>query len=84
MMIKDVGMPLPFAKTIVRKKPSNASQSNAIGIFRTNRQRGAEALSRCAKALEQAGKKNDVDYIHKNHALLLDMYNKVCKTLEKI
>ena len=45
---------------------------------------GAEELSRCAKALEQAGKKNDVDYIHENHALLLDMYNKVCKTIEKI
>ena len=35
MMIKDVGMPLLFAKTIVRIKPSNASQSNAIGIICT-------------------------------------------------
>ncbi len=45
---------------------------------------GAEQLSDCAKTLEQAGKKEDVEYIQKNHAALLDLYEKVYKSIDKI
>ncbi len=45
---------------------------------------GAEQLSDSAKMLEQAGKKEDVEYIRKNHAALLDLYEKVCKSIGKI
>ena len=45
---------------------------------------GAEQLSDSAKMLEQAGKKEDVEYIQKNHAALLDLYEKVCKSIGKI
>lgn len=45
---------------------------------------GAEQLSDCAKMLEQAGKKGDVEYIQKNHAILLNLYEKVCKSISEI
>lgn len=45
---------------------------------------GAEQLSECAKALEKAGKEEDADYIQENHALLLELYDKICKTIDKI
>ncbi len=38
---------------------------------------GAEQLSGNAKLLEQAGKNRDLDYIHENHAKLLQMYQEV-------
>lgn len=42
---------------------------------------GAEALSAQAKALEQAGKNGDVEYIRENHPLLLQMYGEVCESI---
>ncbi len=42
---------------------------------------GAEYLSERAKALEQAGKKGDIDYIRKNHAELLRMHEEVCESI---
>lgn len=45
---------------------------------------GAEQLSECAKTLEQAGKTEDVDYIRNNHTLLLDLYDEVCKNIDKL
>ncbi len=42
---------------------------------------GAECLSERAKALEQAGKKGDIDYIRKNHAELLRMHEEVCESI---
>lgn len=45
---------------------------------------GAEQLSECAKALEKAGKEEDADYIQENHALPLELYDKICKTIDKI
>ena len=38
---------------------------------------GAEKLSAHAKALEQAGKEEDVDYIRENHPILLELYDEV-------
>ncbi len=38
---------------------------------------GAEKLSAHAKALEQAGKEEDVDYIRENHSILLELYDEV-------
>ncbi len=45
---------------------------------------GAEQLSDCARLLEAAGKKEDVEYIKNNHAVLLMLYEKVCKSIESI
>lgn len=45
---------------------------------------GAETLSECAKALEQAGKKEDTAFIHENHPQLLQMYETVCKSIASI
>lgn len=42
---------------------------------------GAEELSEEAKALERAGKKEDIEYIRQNHPKLLDMYENVCKSI---
>lgn len=42
---------------------------------------GAEELSGLAKALEQAGKKTDVEYIQKNHPILLHMYEELCSNI---
>lgn len=38
---------------------------------------GAEKLSAHAKALEKAGKEEDVDYIRENHSILLELYDEV-------
>lgn len=45
---------------------------------------GAEQLSECAKGLEQAGKKEDVEYIRTNHPVLLSLYENICKSIDKI
>ncbi len=45
---------------------------------------GAEQLSNCAKMLEKAGKTGDVEYIKKNHAMLIDMYEQVCISIGRI
>ncbi len=45
---------------------------------------GAEQLSDCAKMLEQAGKKEDAEYIQENHADLLELYEKVCTGIERL
>ncbi len=42
---------------------------------------GAQQLSECAKALERAGKNNDITYIHENHPLLLAMYDTLCNRI---
>ena len=42
---------------------------------------GAERLAEQAKMLEQAGKKNDTDYIRQNHLQLLDLYDETCKCI---
>lgn len=42
---------------------------------------GAEELSAHAKALEQAGKREDADYINENHPTLLRLYEEVCERL---
>lgn len=42
---------------------------------------GAEELSKQAKALEQAGKEENVAYIQENHPLLLQMYRKICECI---
>ena len=42
---------------------------------------GAEELSEQAKALERAGKKEDIAYIRENHPKLLEMYDDVCKSI---
>lgn len=39
---------------------------------------GAERLSEQAKALEQAGKKGDADYIRRSHPSLIALYDQVC------
>ena len=44
---------------------------------------GAEELSGRAKELEQAGKAGNEEYIHKNHPLLLQMYEQVCESIKK-
>lgn len=41
---------------------------------------GAEVLSGHAKELEQAGKKEDIEYIRKNHPVLMQMYKEVCES----
>lgn len=38
---------------------------------------GAERLSAHAKALEQAGKEEDIEYIRENHSILLELYDEV-------
>ncbi len=45
---------------------------------------GAEELSDCAKTLEAAGKKEDVESIKKNHPILLNLYEKVCKNINRL
>ena len=45
---------------------------------------GAEELSDCAKTLEAAGKKEDVEGIKKNHPILLNLYEKVCKNINRL
>ena len=42
---------------------------------------GAEELSKQAKELELAGKKQDVGYIQDNHSVLLRMYEEVCESI---
>ncbi len=42
---------------------------------------GAEQLSEHAKALEQAGKSGDLEYIKKHHPGLLRLYRDVCESL---
>ena len=42
---------------------------------------GAEQLSEHAKALEQAGKNGDVEYIKKHHPGLLRLYQEVCNKI---
>lgn len=42
---------------------------------------GAEKLSEFAKALERAGKKEDIAYIRENHTRLLEMYDDVCRSI---
>ena len=42
---------------------------------------GAEVLSGRAKELEQAGKKEDIEYIRKNHPALMQMYKEVCESM---
>lgn len=42
---------------------------------------GAEELSEQAKALERAGKKEDIVYIRENHPKLLEMYDDVCRSI---
>ena len=42
---------------------------------------GAEQLFEQAKALEQAGKKEDVEYIRENHDELLRMYEDLCNNI---
>lgn len=42
---------------------------------------GAEQLSEHAKALEQAGKSGDVEYIKKHHPSLLRLYREVCQKI---
>ncbi len=45
---------------------------------------GAEELSAQAKALEQAGKKGDTEYIRANHPALLQLYEEVCESISKL
>lgn len=42
---------------------------------------GAEALSERAKALERAGKKEDIAFIRENHQELMRMYEEVCSSI---
>ena len=42
---------------------------------------GAEQLSEHAKALEQAGKRGDAEYISKHHPGLLRLYREVCENI---
>ncbi len=42
---------------------------------------GAEELSSQAKALEQAGKEENVEYIRENHPRLLQTYREVCQSI---
>lgn len=52
----------------------HALKSNSLTI-------GAEDLSEFAKALEGAGKKEDIAYIRENHTRLLEMYDDVCRSI---
>lgn len=45
---------------------------------------GAEELSTRAKALEQAGKKEDAVYIKENHSAMLHMYEELCENLSRL
>ncbi len=44
---------------------------------------GAEALSGQAKELELAGKEKKVEFIRKNHPLLLQKYEEICESIAK-
>ncbi len=46
------------------------------------RSMGANSLSDMAKDLEAAGKKEDIDYILKNHGKMITEYHRVIKTME--
>lgn len=43
---------------------------------------GAQSLSEQARLLEQAGKKEDSDYIRSNHPALLDLYEDICGSMD--
>ena len=43
---------------------------------------GAEQLSEQARLLEQAGKKEDVDFLAENHPALLCAYKEVCRGMD--
>lgn len=45
---------------------------------------GAEEISDLARAIEQAGKAGDMEYIHRNHLKLLLQYEEVCKSIAKL
>ncbi len=45
---------------------------------------GALELSEHARALEQAAKKEETEFIHENHAQLLHLHEKVCASLAKL
>ena len=45
---------------------------------------GAEDLSSQAKALEQAGKKGDSEYIQTNHMSMLRAYEEVCDSISQL
>ncbi len=45
---------------------------------------GAEQLSEKARALEQAGRNNDTEYIKQNHSELMQAYDKVCESITEL
>lgn len=45
---------------------------------------GAEQLSEKARMLEQAGRNNDIEYIHQNHSDLMQIYDRVCKSIAEL
>ncbi len=45
---------------------------------------GAEALSEQARAIEQAGKAGNMEFVHRNHLKLLLLYEEVCKSIAKL
>ena len=45
---------------------------------------GAEGLSELARAIEQAGKAGNMDFVHRNHLKLLLLYEEVCKSIAKL
>ena len=45
---------------------------------------GAEQLSEKARALEQAGRNGNTDYILQNHSELMQIYDKVCSSIGKL
>ena len=45
---------------------------------------GAEELSEKARALEQAGRNGDTEYIRQNHSELLEAYDKVCRSIQEL
>ncbi len=42
---------------------------------------GAERLAKQAKLLEQAGKKENIEYIRRFHPILLQLYDEICETI---
>ena len=45
---------------------------------------GAEGLSELARAIEQAGKAGNMDFVYRNHLKLLLLYEEVCKSIAKL
>lgn len=45
---------------------------------------GAEQLSEKARVLEQAGRKGDTEYIRQHHSELMQIYDKVCKSIGEL